>query len=394
MNSITSGAPSLLFARRRAGGLAAELKARQSMARWRVEAIVEEVCAPFEEMLKRSVSEERQEEGEGKGHKRYLLGDELTSLDCAVFGHFSLLLWQGWEDAWVKEVVETRFQGLAEYIKRLREELLGRGELGVVSIDAVLRAPQLSASPSAAQATGLQDASGSARTVASLPWRRPAAPDSALSTIATTLRNFPTSVILPSLLTPARRLHLLGASTLFFASPSSPLRTYLDHQLLIARSSLTSRLLIPTILTLSATAAATFATLFLPTTISLPLTWPFVDLLAFLRSLRPEGLGEQVKTFSRPPASRTGLSGLGEAGAMLFGGIYGFGGPGAPERRAPHFLDDDFDWRAVEGHGYMVKDDVGGRVGFERAAQDRGSFDGGDGVGGGGGVGVDVEVEV
>ena len=79
---------------------------------------------------------------------------------------------------------------------------------------------------------------------------------------------------------------------------------------------------------------------------------------------------------------------------MLFGGIYGFGGPGAPERGAPHFLDDDFDWRAVEGHGYMVKDDVGGRVGFERAAQDRGSFDGGDGVGGGGGVGVDVEVEV
>ena len=87
------------------------------MARWRVEAVVEEVCAPLEDMLKSSGSEE-------KGRRRYLLGEELTSLDCAVFGYFSLLLWQGWEDAWVKEVVETRFQGVAEYIKRLREELL------------------------------------------------------------------------------------------------------------------------------------------------------------------------------------------------------------------------------------------------------------------------------
>ena len=80
---------------------------------------------------------------------------------------------------------------------------------------------------------------------------------------------------------------------------------------------------------------------------------------------------------------------------MLFGGIYGFGGPGgAAERRAPHFLDDDFDWRGVEGHGYMVKDDLNGGVGWERAEQDGVGFGGGDAIGGGGGVGVDVDVEV
>jgi hypothetical protein len=79
---------------------------------------------------------------------------------------------------------------------------------------------------------------------------------------------------------------------------------------------------------------------------------------------------------------------------MLFGGIYGFGGPGGGggrERREPHFLDDDFDWRGVEGHGFMVRDDGDGGAEWERAAQDSAGWSGDVG---GGGVGVDVEVEV
>jgi len=397
MNTLASGSPSLLF-KNRNQGLAAALREKQSVVRFRVESVVDDLLEPMAYLLK-----ERQKantEGESK-KATYLLGDEISSIDCLAFGYLSLLLFPGWEGDWVKQLMKKRYKNVSAYVEKLREELLGQGEAGIISVEQATSAPHLSTMSTIH--TFAED-----KPPSPLPWRRPPLPPTTLGSFHTTLSTLYNNLIVSPILTPARRLHLLGASSLFFASPDSPLQHYLLRQTHSRLSRIARMILLPTLALLTFTATTTILSFLLPYRLSpyLPTLSTLLPLNVqqFLLNLKPEGVGFPHKIFARPSqASSSGFGGLGEAGDMLFGGL--FGNPvhrSQPTTPRPHFLDDGFDLASLEGYardrGWQGEGSNGQThanvVMMEQMRQDGNGSGAGKGDVGIKGVEMEVDVEV
>lgn len=345
MNTVASGSPSLLF-KDRNQGLAAALREKQSVVRFRVESVVDDLLEPMAYLLKERQKANTEDEIK---EAAYLLSDEISSIDCLAFGYLSLLLFPDWEGDWVKQLMKKRYKNVTAYVERLREELLRQGEAGVINVEEAISAPHLSTMSTIH--TFPEDKPSS-----SLPWRRPPLPPTMLDSFQTTLSTLYSNLIVSPILTPARRLHLLGASSLFFASPESPLQHYLLRQTHSRLSRIARIILLPTLAFLSFTATTTILSFLLPYRLSpyLPTLSTLLPLNVqqFLLDLKPEGVGFPHKIFARPsPVSSSGFGGLGEAGDMLFGGL--FGNPmhrSQPTMPRPHFLDDGFDLESLEGY--------------------------------------------
>jgi len=396
MNTLASGSPSLLF-KNRNQGLAAALREKQSVVRFRVESVVDDLLEPMAYLLK----DRQKANTEGETMKAtYLLGDEVSSIDCLAFGYLSLLLFPDWEGDWVKQLMKKRYKNVAAYVERLREELLGQGEAGVIRVEQAISAPHLTTMSTIH--TFPEDKPSS-----SLPWRRPPLPPTTLGSFQTTLSTLYNNVIVSPILTPARRLQLLGASSLFFNSPDSPLQHYLLRQTHSRLSRVARLILLPTLAFLTFTATTTILSFLLPYRLSpyLPTLSTLLPLNVqqFLLNLKPEGVGFPHKIFARPSAvSSSGLGDLGEAGDMLFGGLFG-----NPVRRSqpmtprPHFLDDGFDLGSLEGYarerGWQGEGSNGQKhanVVMEQMRQDGNGSGEGKGDVGIRGVEMEVDVEV
>jgi hypothetical protein len=375
MNSMASNSPSLLFRRRNNVSVAAELRQRHMAARFRVESVADELLEPIMASLQ---LEHKSEQVESK----YCLGNIMTSIDCLIFGYLSLLLFPKWESRWVGELMESRYQGVVTYLERMRRELLGSGVDAGVNFKEVMSSPRLlpiELEKSTYTLDLTRRPSSCPPTASSLPWRLPTDPMTLLDRLIAPVTTTYNTLLVPSMLTPSRRLHLLGVSTIFFASPSSPIHAHLLAQSKRFNGGIVSRLLLPTTITLALATATALASFLLPTSIlasSTPFTWPLQDLLFTLRGFKPEGLGEPDKIFARPPPSRAGL---GEAGKMLFNGVYGDGAwMPAQQMKKPHFLADDFDWNQVPAEmrpGFVASrtdrlTDESGGVEWEREVQD------------------------
>lgn len=89
-------------------------------ARFKLDALSNEVLGPLSDLL---------------GKKDYLFkGDKPSSLDCLAFGYLALMLYPSLPQAWLAEAIQTRYPRLLKYIRRLREELLGRQEVNPADV--------------------------------------------------------------------------------------------------------------------------------------------------------------------------------------------------------------------------------------------------------------------
>ncbi|KAJ8116105.1 hypothetical protein OPT61_g2394 [Boeremia exigua] len=94
----------------RGKGLGGLLGTHQYAARFRLDAISNELLEPLSDLL---------------GENGYLLGtSQPSSLDCLAFGYLALMLFPAVPQAWLKEVISTKFPRLATYVYELRKNLL------------------------------------------------------------------------------------------------------------------------------------------------------------------------------------------------------------------------------------------------------------------------------
>ncbi|KAL9637621.1 MAG: hypothetical protein Q9164_002083 [Protoblastenia rupestris] len=96
------------------------VKSKHSTARFRLDALVDNLCEPLAELL---------------GEKRYFLSDhQVTSLDCMALGYLSLALIPKVPHSWLKERMKSRYPTLCAFVQRMVEEVFG----GTVAVEAAL----------------------------------------------------------------------------------------------------------------------------------------------------------------------------------------------------------------------------------------------------------------
>lgn len=79
-------------------------------ARFRLDTLTNDLLEPLSEIL---------------GLKNNLFeGDKPTSVDCLAFGYLALMLYPPVPQSWLKEAIEKRFPLVANYVARMREELI------------------------------------------------------------------------------------------------------------------------------------------------------------------------------------------------------------------------------------------------------------------------------
>lgn len=94
----------------RGKGLGGFLGTQKYAARFRLDAVSNELLEPLSDLL---------------GQSDYLLNTaKPSSLDCLAFGYLALMLFPTVPQAWLKETISTKFPRLATYVHRLREDVL------------------------------------------------------------------------------------------------------------------------------------------------------------------------------------------------------------------------------------------------------------------------------
>ena len=84
-------------------------------ARFKLDAFSNELLEPLSDLL---------------GKEDYLLGgDKPSSLDCLAFGYLALMLYPLVPQLWLKEAIQTKHPRILRYVRRLREDLLGKEDV-------------------------------------------------------------------------------------------------------------------------------------------------------------------------------------------------------------------------------------------------------------------------
>jgi sorting and assembly machinery component 37 len=99
----------------RGKGLSGLLSSPLYAARFKLDALINELLEPLSELL---------------GKKDYLFeGDKPSSLDCLAFGYLALMFYPQAPQAWLKEAMQTRYPRILRYIGRMREVVLGKEDV-------------------------------------------------------------------------------------------------------------------------------------------------------------------------------------------------------------------------------------------------------------------------
>lgn len=99
----------------RGKGLSGLLGGQVYAARFRLDALSGELLDPLSDLL---------------GKNRYLFrGDQASSLDCLAFGYLSLLIYPEVPQAWLREMIRTKYPRIAAYIGRLHKDLFNEEEV-------------------------------------------------------------------------------------------------------------------------------------------------------------------------------------------------------------------------------------------------------------------------
>jgi hypothetical protein len=107
----------------RGKGLGGFLGTQQYAARFRLDAVSNELLEPLSDLL---------------GDNEYLLGtSQPSSLDCLAFGYLALMLFPAVPQAWLKEAINTKFPGLATYIHKLRKDILTEDDINPADVWAI-----------------------------------------------------------------------------------------------------------------------------------------------------------------------------------------------------------------------------------------------------------------
>jgi len=118
----------------RGKGLGGLLGTQQYAARFRLDAVSNELLEPLSDLL---------------GNGDHLLGtSQPSSLDCLAFGYLALMLYPAVPQAWLKETLSTKFPTLTTYIQRLRKDILTKEDVTPADVWAIATG---SASPATEQ---------------------------------------------------------------------------------------------------------------------------------------------------------------------------------------------------------------------------------------------------
>lgn len=79
-------------------------------ARFRLDALSGELLEPLADLI-----------GE---HSHIFRGSQPSSLDCLVFGYLSLLFYPALPQAWLREIIQTKYPRIKTYLQRMRRQLL------------------------------------------------------------------------------------------------------------------------------------------------------------------------------------------------------------------------------------------------------------------------------
>lgn len=151
-------------------GLGGFLGTQQYAARFRLDAVSNELLEPLSDLL---------------GNNDYLLGtSHASSLDFLAFGYLALMLFPAVPQAWLKETISTKFPRLASYVRKLRrdvftDEVVDPAHVWAVTTDSaesVTEMPTLNKLPWAARpqsfthhtSTALQEVFGNIPVISSL----------------------------------------------------------------------------------------------------------------------------------------------------------------------------------------------------------------------------------
>lgn len=107
----------------RGKGLGGFLGTQKYAARFRLDAVSNELLEPLSDML---------------GNNEYLLGtSQPSSLDCLAFGYLALILYPAVPQAWLRETISSKFPGLATYVQKLRRDALADEETSAAQVWAI-----------------------------------------------------------------------------------------------------------------------------------------------------------------------------------------------------------------------------------------------------------------
>lgn len=118
----------------RGKGFGGFLGTQQYAARFRLEAVSNELLEPLSDLL---------------GQNEYLLGTtQPSSLDCLAFGYLALMLFPAVPQAWLKETISTKFPHLATYVYKLRKDVLTDEDVDAAQVWAIATGSATSATES------------------------------------------------------------------------------------------------------------------------------------------------------------------------------------------------------------------------------------------------------
>lgn len=107
----SSSSPSLLFKSKQT--LASALQGEEGKLRFRIEAALEGLLKPLEEVLR-----------QGGGRRYLILPDAPTSADCLALGYLALLLYPDVQDSFLVDTMKKRYPIVVEYSRWMRIKLL------------------------------------------------------------------------------------------------------------------------------------------------------------------------------------------------------------------------------------------------------------------------------
>lgn len=104
----------------RGKGLGGFLGTQQYAARFRLDAVSNELLEPLSDLL---------------GDEKYVLGtSQPCSLDFLAFGYLALMIFPNVPQAWLKETITTKFPRLAKYARELRKTILTEEDIDAVQV--------------------------------------------------------------------------------------------------------------------------------------------------------------------------------------------------------------------------------------------------------------------
>lgn len=107
----------------RGKGIGGFLGTAQYAARFRLDAVSNELLEPLSDLL---------------GQNDYLLGTaQPSSLDCLAFGYLALMLFPAVPQAWLKETISAKFPRIAAYVRKLRKDVFSDEDIGAAQVWAI-----------------------------------------------------------------------------------------------------------------------------------------------------------------------------------------------------------------------------------------------------------------